>query len=153
MTSNDAAPERMFECRLCGECCKGYGGTYLEPQDIEAIAAFTGIEPAVLMTDYCELSGGRPLLAQGPGGYCIFWDTVCTIHPVKPRMCRRWPFIAGVLVHPENWLAMASACPGMRTDVPLADVCRHVAAELASETLGPGRPASAQGDVRCPPTS
>jgi Fe-S-cluster containining protein len=139
VTSSDPTPERLFECRLCGECCKGYGGTYLEPEDIEAIAAYVGSDSEAFLADYCRLSGGRPLLAQGPDGYCIFWKKLCTIHPVKPRMCRRWPFIAGVLVDPENWLAMASACPGMRTDVPLADVRRCVAARLASEIRNTGR--------------
>jgi uncharacterized protein len=54
-------------------------------------------------------------------------------------MCRRWPFIASVLVAPENWIVMAGACPGMRTDVPLAEVCRCVAAKLASEIRDPDR--------------
>ena len=71
------------------------------------------------MADYCRLSGGRPLLAQGPDGYCIFWKKLCTIHPVKPRMCRRWPFIESILVDPANWLAMAGSCPGMATGIPL----------------------------------
>jgi hypothetical protein len=133
VTSPDPSPERLFECRLCGECCRGYGGTYLGPEDIRAIAAFVGVDPAAFLTEYCRLSGGRPLLAQKADGYCVFWDTLCTIHPVKPRMCRRWPFIASVLAAPENWLIMAGACPGMRTDLPLAEVRRCVAARLAPE--------------------
>lgn len=146
MTSSDQAPERLFECRLCGECCKGYGGTYLEPGDIVAIAAFIGIEPAAFQADYCRISGGRPILAQGPDGYCVFWKTLCTIHAVKPRMCRRWPFIPSLLIDPENWLVMAGACPGMRTDVPLPAVRRCVAEKLASETRDSDRSGTAQGN-------
>jgi uncharacterized protein len=139
VTSSDPTPKHLFECRLCGECCKGYGGTYLEPEDIEAIAAFIGSQPAAFVAEFCRMSRGRPLLAQGPDGYCVFWKTLCTIHPVKPRMCRRWPFIASVLAAPENWIVMAGACPGMRTDVPLAEVRRCVAAKLASEIRDPDR--------------
>lgn len=139
MTSRDPAPEQLFECRLCGECCKGYGGTYLEPDDIAAIAAFIGIDPAAFQADYCRMSGGRPLLSQRADGYCIFWNTLCTIHAVKPRMCRRWPFIRSVLAAPENWFVMAAACPGMRTDVSLAEIRRCVAARLAADIRDHGR--------------
>jgi uncharacterized protein len=130
--SNDPAPEEIFRCRRCGECCKGYGGTYVDADDIEAIADFIGVDPAVFKKSYCRTSGGRLLLAQGAAGYCVFWDKLCTIHPVKPRMCRRWPFIQSVLIEPENWRIMAGACPGMRTDLPLAFVRRCVAAQMAA---------------------
>ncbi len=139
MSSIDPRPERFFQCRQCGDCCKGYGGTYVDAQDIAAIAAFIGVDRLDFERSYCRVSGGRALLAQGSAGYCIFWDKLCTIHPVKPHMCRRWPFIASVLIAPENWLIMAGACPGMRTDLPLSDVCRCVAAQLAAEDRGNGR--------------
>ncbi len=57
------------------------------------------------------------MLARGVNGYCVFWKKLCTIHPVKPRMCKAWPFIDAVLTDVANWRAMASSCPGMRTDV------------------------------------
>jgi len=108
----------LFNCTKCGECCKGYGGTYVTSEEIETIAAFIGVERQQFISQYCALSGGQPLLAQGANGYCLFWDTTCTIHPVKPRMCREWPFIAGVLNDIINWRIMAASCPGMRTDLP-----------------------------------
>jgi len=119
MPSNQPlSAEDLFNCTKCGECCQGYGGTYVTPQEVDAIATFVGIERQQFISQYCELSGGRPLLAQGANGYCVFWDTACTIHPVKPRMCREWPFIAGVLKDILNWRSMAASCPGMRTDLP-----------------------------------
>ena len=107
----------VFECQQCGECCKGYGGTYVTEKDVEAIAAFIGVAPEGFVNTYCRISGRKPVLAQGENGYCIFWKKLCGIHPVKPRMCREWPFIRTVLKAPENWRMMASCCPGMRTDV------------------------------------
>lgn len=136
MSSIDATPERLFQCRRCGDCCKGFGGTYVDAEEIAAIGAFIGVGPADVVRIYCRDSGGRKLLAQGPEGYCIFWDRLCTIHPVKPRMCRRWPFIESVLIAPENWRIMAGSCPGIRTDAPMSDVCRCVEAQLASEDRG-----------------
>jgi Fe-S-cluster containining protein len=70
------------------------------------------------MVDYTQNSGGRRLIVQGDDGYCIFWDGVCTIHPVKPKMCRQWPFIHSILVDVGNWRTMAASCPGMNVDAP-----------------------------------
>jgi len=64
------------------------------------------------------MSGDKPVIARADNGYCIFWDTLCTIHPVKPRMCREWPFISSVLADINNWQIMASFCPGIRINVP-----------------------------------
>ena len=69
------------------------------------------------LRDVCQMSGGKPMIAQAENGYCALWDQQCTIHPVKPRMCRRWPFIESILVDAGNWHAMAATCPGMRVDV------------------------------------
>ncbi len=113
--SGPSAP--LFSCRQCGDCCKGYGGTYVSERDIEAISRYLNIETRHFTDRYCILSGQRLLLAQRQDGYCIFWDRLCTIHPVKPRMCRAWPFIESILVDSRNWWIMAGSCPGMRTDV------------------------------------
>ena len=123
MGSNDNC-NQLFDCTLCGDCCKGYGGTYLEAADIDAIARFIGISARRLLAQYTRISGGRRLLVQGKSGYCIFWDRVCTIHPVKPHMCRQWPFIRSILVDVDNWRAMASICPGMNPDARLTDCKR-----------------------------
>lgn len=105
--------KRLFVCTQCGDCCKGYGGTYVAEADIEAIAQFVGISADQLRTSHCVQSGGRLVLSQRPDGYCIFWDGNCTIHDVKPRMCRNWPFIQSVVMDPSNWRIMARVCPGM----------------------------------------
>ena len=118
MPSRTNEPEAIFECRGCGDCCRGYGGTFVSKRDIEAIASFLGTDPESFVANYCRLSGKRPLLTQKEDGYCIFWDRICTIHPVKPQMCRRWPFIESVLRDVANWRIMASMCPGMMAEAP-----------------------------------
>lgn len=111
-------PDDIFTCQKCGDCCRGYGGTFVTPADIAAIADYLHTDPDRFVQDYCQMSGSRPVLAQGRDGYCIFWDKVCRIHPVKPLMCRKWPFIEAVLADVNNWTIMAGACPGIRTDIP-----------------------------------
>ena len=122
MPSDTIKTDAFFKCRKCGECCKGYGGTYLTDNDIELIPQFINSSSTRFVDHYCNLSGNRPVLAQRKDGYCIFWDQLCTIHPVKPLMCRKWPFLESILVDSTNWLIMADSCPGIQTDVDLAAV-------------------------------
>ena len=117
MPSDQIDSEALFDCRLCGDCCKGYGGTYVTREDIEAISGYIGVDTRKFVSEYCQYSGDRPLLAQRDDGYCIFWDKLCTIHPVKPLMCKQWPFLRSLLVDPGNWQIMADSCPGIRADV------------------------------------
>ena len=127
----------IFDCRMCGDCCKGYGGTIVSERDIIEIAAYIGENPRQFVAKFCQMSGNRPVLGQGANGYCIFWDGLCTIHPVKPRMCRAWPYIEAIRVDVGNWYAMAASCPGMRTDVSERIVRACVAAVLAGRTRNP----------------
>lgn len=123
-------PANLFTCENCGQCCKGYGGTYITEKDIRAIADFTFEAPETFVSRYCSISCGKYLLTQSANGYCIFWDGRCQIHPVKPRMCKVWPFISGVLRDVKNWRIMAESCPGMRTDIPDHAITACVRAEL-----------------------
>ena len=133
MPSDIVGPQELFECRKCGDCCKGFGGTYLTREDIEAISRYIGFNAEKFVFRYCSFSGAQPVLAQRSDGYCIFWDNLCTIHPVKPRMCRKWPFIESILVDAENWLIMADSCPGIHTDVAVDAVQKYVKKKLAED--------------------
>jgi len=124
----------VFKCRQCGICCKGYGGTFLSEKEIEKIAAYIHTDSKVFVENYCQISGKNTVLAQAGDMYCIFWDGLCTIHPVKPRMCKAWPFIESVLIDINNWYIMASVCPGIRTDVPNRIIKECVVKELSKNT-------------------
>lgn len=124
-------PSDIFKCTKCGDCCKGYGGTYVTAKDIEAIAEYIKTDPESFVDNYCNISGSKLVLAQGENGYCIFWDDICTIHPVKPHMCRQWPFIKSILIDVDNWNIMANQCPGIRTDVPDSVVLKCVKKKLS----------------------
>ncbi|WP_022668199.1 YkgJ family cysteine cluster protein [Desulfospira joergensenii] len=133
MDSKYQNPEDIFDCKLCGECCRGFGGTYVTDHDRVSIARFIQADPDNFINDYCDMAGSRPVLTQGEDGRCIFFDPEkqCTIHPVKPYMCRAWPFILTLIKNPENWNAMAGSCPGMKKDIPAQDLIRIVTREKA----------------------
>ena len=127
--SND---ESVFSCHMCGDCCRGYGGTYVSASDIQAIAEYLQEDPKKFKANYCQLSGSRYVLAQSDNGFCVFWDELCRIHPVKPRMCRNWPYIAAVLEDVANWRIMGGSCPGIRTDLS-DDIIRRTVARRIEE--------------------
>ena len=131
MSSDQWTSSDIFRCQKCGDCCKGYGGTFIDEADIERIAAFIKTDPKTFVERYCQLSGGKPVLSQKKDGYCIFWERECTIHPVKPMMCRRWPFIESVLIDIDNWHIMGAMCPGIRTDVSDSIIRSCVEQELS----------------------
>jgi Fe-S-cluster containining protein len=131
MPCDPLTPDDIFNCQQCGDCCKGFGGTYVSSEDVQSIAAFIDIDPKVLLEKYCQLSGKNPVLAQAENGYCVFWkDRICTIHPVKPRMCKAWPFIPNILKDPQNWYIMAGLCPGIRTDVTPSEIVDCVRSQI-----------------------
>lgn len=125
-------PPILFEYQLCGDCCHGYGGTYVTPEDVIAISAYLEVDPDGFIVTYCQMSGDRPVLAQAAEGYCVFCrDGACSIHAVKPSMCRAWPYLHSILVDVSNWHAMARACPGMRTDLDDDVIREGVGREVA----------------------
>jgi Fe-S-cluster containining protein len=131
MPCDPLTPQDIFNCKQCGDCCKGFGGTYVSLEDVQAIAAFIHIDPEIFLKSYCQLSGKKPVLAQAENGYCVFWkDRICTIHPVKPRMCKAWPFIPNVVKDPQNWHIMAGVCPGIRTDVTPSEIVACVRRQI-----------------------
>ena len=131
MPSNPVEPSDIFKCQQCGDCCMGFGGTFVTEKEIKTIAGYLNTDPGNFVKNYCQIAGGKPVLAQGKDTYCIFWDGLCTIHPVKPRMCRAWPFIKSVLVDTNNWNIMAGICPGIHTDVSDSEVIECVSKELS----------------------
>ena len=125
----------IFQCTQCGDCCQGYGGTFVTEQDIQAMSDYLHISPAEFVQMYCAFSGRQPILTQGENGYCIFWDKVCTIHPVKPRMCKAWPYIDSVLIDVNNWRIMAGSCPGMMREVSDDRIRTETAQEIKKRSL------------------
>jgi len=123
----------IFQCDQCGDCCRGYGGTFVSPKDIEKISAHIHVDAKSFVAEYCDMSGTRPVIRQNSDGYCVFFKEVCSIHPVKPDMCRKWPFIENVLIDVNNWRSMARSCPGMDLDAPDSLIIKRVKQELGRD--------------------
>lgn len=112
----------VFCCRQCGECCQGKGGIFPSPMERELIAQYLRIPVAELITSYLEKTPSGLAVKNKPEGGCIFQEgTRCRIHPVKPRICRDWPFLPALLLHEEEFAAAKTACTGLHPDSSHAD--------------------------------
>jgi len=123
-------PSDFFECQKCGECCKGYGGAFVDNHEAKRISDYLRIDRERFLSDCCDWSGGRPMIKTAESGHCIFWDELCTIHEVKPHMCKIWPFIESILVDTSNWAVIKSMCPGIRDNGNLDDLVECVRSVL-----------------------
>ncbi|BCS97123.1 hypothetical protein DSLASN_27550 [Desulfoluna limicola] len=130
MTHSTMTSDDIFQCTQCGECCTGFGGTYMTPEDVDRIADHIGVSRDEFIETYCQVVDGMPVIALGDDGRCVFFRDNCSIHTVKPRMCCAWPFIDAVERVPSNWDLMADACEGIRTGVPHEEVRRIVRGEI-----------------------
>ena len=54
---NNVKEPEIFKCRKCGDCCRGFGGTYVTPGDIEAISRYIEADPDSFVEKYCQMSG------------------------------------------------------------------------------------------------
>ena len=51
--------DSVFSCKQCGECCIGYGGTFVTDQDIERISAYISVDPHGFVEKILLFFGGQ----------------------------------------------------------------------------------------------
>ena len=122
----------VFQCQQCGDCCAGRGGIFVKPGEVEAMAALLEIPVAEFRRRYVEASAMGPRLTVADGA-CVFLmaGNYCRVHPVKPLICRQWPFLAALLAHPDELEHAKTACPGINP------ACTHE--DFVKEALGRAR--------------
>lgn len=118
---------KAFECKMCGQCCYGEGGIFVQKEEIKRISEFLGVSEQVFIEKYCEKRLGRYCITTGANGYCIFFEDAkgCLIHPVKPQRCEDWPFYPANLSDPENWDLAKEACPGINPECSFEEFVRQ----------------------------
>jgi len=107
----------MFTCNRCARCCTTIHYIELSDEETQRIAGHMGTN----FDSICrrtELISGRRIV-KAP---CTFYqeNTGCTVHPVKPDVCYRWPITQPVNRDNTNWIMINPWC-----DAAL-DLCRLV---------------------------
>jgi Fe-S-cluster containining protein len=114
---------------MCGECCYGRGGIFLENGEAEKVAEFLGVGLSDFLADSCERKNQRLYLKTGSDEFCIFFDSKkgCLIHSVKPQRCLLWPFFPAILAEEQNWEMAKDACPGISRDCTFEEFVKQSA--------------------------
>ncbi len=87
-------------CATCqAKCCTGESGyIYVNPQEIEAIASFLGLETDAFMQKFLFKNGYKYSIKErkmSESYECSFYDRAsngCMIYEVRPAQCRTFPF-------------------------------------------------------------
>ena len=95
----------------------------LDVEEAAAAAALLGLDEAAFHRLYLEpgsppwdigLSGTGRCRFQKPGGLCL-------IHPVKPAVCRIWPFLPPLMARESAFMEAGRACPGLAAGLTWAE--------------------------------
>lgn len=90
----------------------------LNEEEAGAAANFLGLGPEDFRRLYLEQGQPPWDIRTGPDNFCLFHqaDGRCLIHPVKPAVCRAWPFLPGILRHESAFEEAKLACPGLAAE-------------------------------------
>lgn len=108
-----------FQCQMCRYCCSSEPGfVYLSDKEIEAEAAYLGLNRDEFMKIYCRLVdfGEYYLVSlREKSNYdCIFLtENGCSVYPVRPHQCSQYPFWKNIMESREAWENEKQYCPGI----------------------------------------
>ena len=127
---------KAFQCKMCGSCCYGKGGIFVQRDEIERIAGFLRMVPESFMDEFCRKKNDRSYIETGLNKSCIFYDDKkhCLIHPVKPRPCVLWPFYPAILKDEDTWDGAKDACPGINPHCSFKEFVRQSKQSAPSHT-------------------
>ena len=103
----------VFHCRQCGECCRGEKGILVTAAELQAMAALLGLSGEDFARLYLVETDLGPQIASRNGACIMQEGTLCRVHPVKPRICREWPYLTALLTYADEFEAAKEACPGI----------------------------------------
>lgn len=74
-------------------------------------------------TRYLRTVGRRYSLIEDPEtGACVFLrGKACTVHHVRPKQCRSFPFWSSNLEDAASWALAARECEGINEDAPIVE--------------------------------
>ena len=101
----------------------------MSPEVQERIASYLGLELQEFLARYTVRKGKRVEM-RTEAGHCIFYDekeSLCLIHPVKPRHCREWPLHPSIMKDRESFEIIRRTCPGFAKETTWEEVKEWIA--------------------------
>ncbi|MDR1086430.1 MAG: YkgJ family cysteine cluster protein [Deltaproteobacteria bacterium] len=103
-----------FKCQRCAGCCYGRGGIWLNRAGRRQAAGHLGMTVGEFTDSCLTWESGLWSVGVGAAGRCLLLSgSRCLIQPVKPLMCRVWPFFDGPLHDEATFREARAACPGL----------------------------------------
>ena len=111
-----------FECQPdCGNCCTGgarEGSVFLEPGDVERLAASLKLTREAFVREHTRSEDGELALSMRESGDCRFLsDGKCDVYDARPLQCRTYPFLPvdgfTPIESPYTWRYEKKFCPGI----------------------------------------
>jgi len=100
----------------CGACCTRHGEydyVYLDPDDVDRLAALHGLDRGAWAERYAFVDDGYLALRMN-GPDCPFLrGTACAVYEARPNQCRTFPFWRENLRSRAAWQRLHAFCPGI----------------------------------------
>ena len=126
-----------FTCRLCGRCCRGRGGIVVSGADLLRLCRHLAVSAAEFESAWGFRRGSKLFLRSEKKGDCVFFlkGKGCSVHTVKPAVCRAWPYFRGNLLDGGSLKLAKEYCPGIPRAQTHEDFVREGLAYLLRERL------------------
>lgn len=108
----------QFRCTGCGDCCRQPGFVFFSREEADRVARRLLGDEAVAETLLGELwleepDGHFAIEVEGATGCPFLADGRCSIHDIKPRQCKTYPFWSENLTSEKRWNAEKRYCEGI----------------------------------------
>jgi Fe-S-cluster containining protein len=98
-----------FECEQCGQCCRIHTiGVRITRQEAEQLAQREHLSTPEYLANILEDRG--TFIVPQPCRYLV--NNRCTVHDIKPSVCRNYPFHQRKVVNHNTAWVVISGCPG-----------------------------------------
>ncbi len=124
--------EEIFECQQCGYCCQGETTVSLTDDDLQRMVDYIGLPEKEVKEKYLRITG-TVIQMKIVDSHCIFFDKGCTVHPGKPWRCSQWPLHPSILQDRNNFEAISSSCPGIKTSMGYEKFCDILSALIRAK--------------------
>ena len=82
---------RKIDCLTCANCCKNYSPRFKTP-DIKRIARYLKMRESEFIAKYLRLDEDGDYVAQSAPCPFLGADNRCSVYPVRPSDCERFPY-------------------------------------------------------------
>ena len=98
-----------FECEQCGQCCEVHSvGVRITREEAALLAQRESLANEVYANGILE--AGDTYIIPQPCRYLV--DNRCTVHDIKPSVCRTYPFNKHEKVDGKTSWVVIAGCPG-----------------------------------------